>query len=223
MAFIEHMVIEVTKATAPDRPIRQVPFPVFTYDDAIERFGSDKPDLRFAMELYDLAPALRRRRRHPGLGLPGLRRDARGRRPREGRHRPGDGRRHPARDRRADRAREAVRGQGPRPPLRPGGRRAARPDREVPLAGDAGRRPRARRRRRGGPGPHRRRRLGHHQRRPRPPPGGAGRAPRPGGPRRARLLLGPPLPDVPVGRARSTAGTRRTTRSAAWSPRTRPC
>ena len=58
MAFIEKMVIEVTRATAPDRPIRQVPFPVFTYDDAIERFGSDKPDLRFAMELFDLAPAL---------------------------------------------------------------------------------------------------------------------------------------------------------------------
>ena len=58
MGFIERMVIEVSRATVPDRPIRTIPFPVFEYDDAIERYGSDKPDTRFAMELFDLAPAL---------------------------------------------------------------------------------------------------------------------------------------------------------------------
>ena len=58
MAFIESMAIQVTRATRPDRPILQLPFPRFTFDEVMERFGSDKPDVRFAMELIDLAPAL---------------------------------------------------------------------------------------------------------------------------------------------------------------------
>ena len=69
MAFVESVAIEVSRATVPDRPIQQVPFPMMTFEEAIERYGSDKPDIRFGMELVDLAPALAGPDGGPGSGF----------------------------------------------------------------------------------------------------------------------------------------------------------
>jgi aspartyl-tRNA synthetase len=58
MDFVESMIVEVSRVTVPDRPVQSVPFPRLTYADAMDRYGSDKPDLRFAMELANLASVL---------------------------------------------------------------------------------------------------------------------------------------------------------------------
>jgi aspartyl-tRNA synthetase len=52
MALMEHMIVSVFKeAGKVDLP---TPFPRMTYAEAMGRYGSDKPDLRFDMPLYDV-------------------------------------------------------------------------------------------------------------------------------------------------------------------------
>ena len=155
----------------------------------------------------------------PASRLPRVRRDARLRRPGQGHHGAGHGRRDAARDRRAHRAREAVRRQAASSTSRSheGGELHGPIAKFLSAETQAAVRERGRRRR-GRPDPRRRRRRRRRQRRPRPPARRARRPPRPRGPRRARVLLGPPLPDVPVGRRAAGAGTRPTTRSAACVP-----
>ena len=41
------------------RPLRVKPFPRMTYDEALRRYGTDRPDTRFEMEVVDLTDAVR--------------------------------------------------------------------------------------------------------------------------------------------------------------------
>ncbi len=55
--LIEGCFTEMLKVVVPHKRIRS-PFPRLTYADAMARFGSDKPDLRFGMELTDMADVI---------------------------------------------------------------------------------------------------------------------------------------------------------------------
>ena len=58
MAAVERMVTAVSGDVVPERPLLASPFPRYRYEEAIDRFGSDKPDVRFRMELVDLSEAV---------------------------------------------------------------------------------------------------------------------------------------------------------------------
>jgi len=59
IALIEELYINLTERFS-EKHILETPFPRLTYKEAMDRFGSDRPDLRFGLELHDVSAAFRR-------------------------------------------------------------------------------------------------------------------------------------------------------------------
>ncbi len=58
LALVENLFTEMIPAVAPQKKLLASPWPRLTYAESMERFGTDKPDLRFGMELYNIGSLL---------------------------------------------------------------------------------------------------------------------------------------------------------------------
>jgi aspartyl-tRNA synthetase len=54
LSLLEDMFITIVEKVKPEMRLFK-PFPRFSYQDSMERFGTDKPDIRYGMEIKDLS------------------------------------------------------------------------------------------------------------------------------------------------------------------------
>lgn len=55
----ENLMKATISSIAPHKTIANFPFPRITYQDSLNRFGTDKPDIRFSLELQDVTQLLK--------------------------------------------------------------------------------------------------------------------------------------------------------------------
>ncbi len=54
MDLIEGLMTELVRTVTPHKRLLQSPFPRISYQEALDRFGTDHPDLRFGLEIQDI-------------------------------------------------------------------------------------------------------------------------------------------------------------------------
>ncbi len=55
LALVEGLYTEMIPAVAPNKKLLSSPWPKFSHHEVLEKYGTDKPDLRFGMELIDVS------------------------------------------------------------------------------------------------------------------------------------------------------------------------
>jgi aspartyl-tRNA synthetase len=55
LALVERLYTEMIPTVTPHKRLLSSPWPKFSYHEVVEKYGSDKPDLRFGMELVDVS------------------------------------------------------------------------------------------------------------------------------------------------------------------------